>query len=148
MGLSRDDEHEVSVQSAPRLTLTALPGIPRVFAGDDVPRLIAVALAAGGLALVPGDVLVVTSKILSRADDRFVDLAAIAPRARASKIAETTGQDPRLIELVLRESRAVSRVARGVLIVRHRLGFVLANSGIDLSNAEPRKRSSRPTREN
>lgn len=128
----------MTVACAPRLELTALPGVPVVTEGDDVPALIAAALARGGVALAAGDVLVVTSKILSRADGRFALLETIAPSERALALAAETGQDPRVVELVLRECSAVSRVARGVLVVRHRLGFVLANAGIDLSNARPR----------
>ena len=128
----------MSVACASRLELTALPGIPVVGEGDDVTALIAAALARAGLVVAAGDVLVVTSKILSRADGRFVALHAVVPSVRAEKLAAGSRQDARIVELVLRESSEVSRVARGVLVVRHRLGFVLANAGIDLSNAMPR----------
>jgi coenzyme F420-0:L-glutamate ligase/coenzyme F420-1:gamma-L-glutamate ligase len=87
--------------------------------------------------LAEGDVLVVTSKLLSRAEGRFVDLSRVEPSPRAARVARTVGKDPRLVELVLRESIAISRQAPGVLIVRHRLGFVVANAGIDASNAVP-----------
>jgi coenzyme F420-0:L-glutamate ligase/coenzyme F420-1:gamma-L-glutamate ligase len=119
------------------LLLRALPGLPRVAPGDDVGALIAGALERADLALREGDVLVVTSKVFSRAEDRFVDLARVSASARALELARRIGKDPRLVELILQESRELSRVAPNVLIVRHRLGFVSANAGIDLSNAAP-----------
>lgn len=125
------------VACAPRLELLALPGIPLVKPGDDPVALVREALVRASLTLAAGDVLVVTSKILSRADGRFVELASVVPGAEADALAEKTGLDPRVIELVLRESRSVSRAAKGALVVRHRLGFVLANAGIDLSNSAP-----------
>ncbi len=125
------------VSCGARLELFALPGLPVVGPGDDLPALIAAALARAELTLRDGDVVVVPSKVVSRVEDRFVDLAAVDASERARGLAETTGKDARLIELVLREASAVSRVARGALIVRHRLGFVTADAGIDLSNAAP-----------
>jgi coenzyme F420-0:L-glutamate ligase/coenzyme F420-1:gamma-L-glutamate ligase len=95
------------------------------------------AIRDAGLLLTDGDVLVVTSKLLSRAEGRFVDLSRVEPSTRALEVAVTVGKDPRLVELVLRESTEISRQAPGVLIVRHRLGFVVANAGIDASNAVP-----------
>jgi coenzyme F420-0:L-glutamate ligase/coenzyme F420-1:gamma-L-glutamate ligase len=120
-----------------RLEAVALAGLPLVGRGDDVPALVARALGAAGLAVTDGDVLVVTSKVLSRAEGRFVELPRIAPSTRATELAREVGKDPRAIELILRESTAISRQAPGVLVVRHRLGFVVANAGIDLSNAVP-----------
>ncbi len=119
------------------LTLTALSGLPRVAPGDDVPRLILSALERARLTLRAGDVLVVTSKVFSRAEGRFVDLSRVEPSARAVELASRVGKDPRMVELILRESREVSRSAPNVIIVRHRLGFISANAGIDLSNAAP-----------
>ncbi len=81
--------------------------------------------------------LVVTSKVVSRAEGRFVALPTLEPSPRALALAAETGKDARMVELVLRESTQVSRVAKDVLIVRHRLGFVAANAGIDCSNAVP-----------
>ncbi len=119
------------------LLLRALPGLPIARPGDDVPALVEAGLRAADLTLADGDVLVVTSKLLSRAEDRFVDLATVAPSPRARELAQATGKDARLIELVLRESQSVSRFRPGVIIVRHRLGFISANAGIDFSNAQP-----------
>jgi coenzyme F420-0:L-glutamate ligase/coenzyme F420-1:gamma-L-glutamate ligase len=95
------------------------------------------ALAEAGLAVADGDVVVVTSKVLSRAEGRFVELPRVEPSPRAVELAREVGKDARAVELILRDSTAVSRQARGVLVVRHRLGFVVANAGIDASNAEP-----------
>lgn len=118
------------------LTLTALPAIPAVRPGDDIPRLLLEALAAGGMALQEGDVLAIAQKIISKAEGRFAALADVVPGAQALEIAGVTGKDPRLVELILQESEAISRMAPGVLVVRHRLGFTSANAGIDRSNVE------------
>jgi coenzyme F420-0:L-glutamate ligase/coenzyme F420-1:gamma-L-glutamate ligase len=120
----------------PSFTVTALTGMPLVQAGDDLPGLVLAALAEMGLSLMDGDVLVVTSKIVSKAEGRRVRLASVTPGDEAHYYAEVTGKDPRLVELVLRESRFVSRAAKGVLVTEHRLGFVSANAGIDQSNTE------------
>ena len=120
-----------------RLEALAVPGVPLVERGDDVPALVAHALAAAKIALVDGDVLVVTSKLLSRAEGRFVELPRVEPSPRAVELAAQVHKDARAVELILRESTAISRQAPGVLVVRHRLGFVVANAGIDASNAVP-----------
>jgi coenzyme F420-0:L-glutamate ligase/coenzyme F420-1:gamma-L-glutamate ligase len=109
-----------------------IEGISEIRAGDDLGAILARPLA--GMMPVSGDVLVVTQKIFSKAEGRMVDLAAITPGARATELAHITDKDPRLVELILAESAAVVRAKRGVLITRHRLGFVMANSGIDCSN--------------
>jgi len=119
-----------------QLTLTALPGIPSVQPGDDLAGLLLDALKEAGITLHNGDVLVIAQKIVSKAEGRQVDLSTIEPGAEASEIALTTGKDPRLVELILRESESISRTAPGVLIVRHRLGFTAANAGIDRSNVD------------
>lgn len=116
------------------LTITALDGIPMIQRGDDLPSIILNALTYNDLTLRDQDVLVISSKILSKSEGRSVDLTTVAPREEAYRLAETTDKDPRIVELVLQESQGVSRAARGVLITRHRLGFVSANAGIDQSN--------------
>jgi coenzyme F420-0:L-glutamate ligase/coenzyme F420-1:gamma-L-glutamate ligase len=131
-----DDAASAPVVGA-RLEIVALPGIPIVQPGDDLAALIGEGLRRAELTLRAGDVLVVASKLVSRAEGRFVELASVEPSPRAHELAAVVGKDPRHVELVLRESVAVSRASRGVLIVRHRLGFVVANAGIDLSNAAP-----------
>ena len=99
----------MSIACSDRLEAVAVPGLPVVAPGDDVAALIARALEASGMALADGDVLVVTSKILSRAEGRFVDLAAVAPSPRAVDLAGEVRKDARLVELILRESSGVSR---------------------------------------
>lgn len=120
-----------------RLEVLAVPGVPLVGRGDDVPAIVSRALIAAGMKPADGDVVVVTSKLLSRAEGRFVELPTVEPSARAVEIGAAVGKDPRAVELILRESTAVSRQAPNVLVVRHRLGFVVANAGIDASNAVP-----------
>jgi len=117
-----------------RLQLVALPGIPRVEPGADLAALIAAGLEAAGERLQPGDILVVAQKIVSKAENRYVALAEVTPSARAREIAATVAKDPRIVEVILGESRAVLRQVPGVLIVEHRLGFVMANAGVDASN--------------
>jgi coenzyme F420-0:L-glutamate ligase / coenzyme F420-1:gamma-L-glutamate ligase len=125
------------IRCGDRLEVVAVPGVPLVGRGADLPALIWSALSAAKLTLAHGDVLVVTSKLLSRAEGRFVEVDRVEPSARAREVGQQIGKDPRLVELILRESTAISRQARGVLVVRHRLGFVVANAGIDMSNAVP-----------
>ncbi len=108
--------------------------MPHIQPGDDLARLIVARLEDAALTLQPQDVLVITSKLVSKAEGRYVDLNTITPSARAAKVAALTRKDPRLVELILRESQGVSRMRGEVLIVRHRLGFTLANAGIDHSN--------------
>lgn len=127
----------MNVSIANSLTLQALPGIPRVQPGDDLAALIGEALTRDAITLQDGDVMVVTSKVCSRAEGRFVRLADVRPSAEALRLAAEIDKDARVIELILRESTSISRKARGVLVVRHRLGFVSANAGVDLSNAAP-----------
>ncbi len=117
--------------------LMSLPGIPLVQPGDDLAHLIRDSLRSADLTLQDGDVLVVTSKIVSKAEGRLLDLRTLTPSARAEDIAAKTGKDPRLVEAVLSECTGVSRIRMGVLIVRHRLGFTSANAGIDHSNVGP-----------
>jgi coenzyme F420-0:L-glutamate ligase/coenzyme F420-1:gamma-L-glutamate ligase len=125
------------IACADRLEVVAVPGMPIIGRGDDLPGIVARALESARIALVDGDVLVVTSKVVSRAEGRFLELPRVEPSARAFDLAQKVGRDPRFIELILRESLAVSRQGKGVLVVRHRLGFVVANAGIDASNAVP-----------
>jgi coenzyme F420-0:L-glutamate ligase/coenzyme F420-1:gamma-L-glutamate ligase len=121
--------------TSPRtLTLTALPGIPEVDAGAPLAELVYTAAGRAKLRFEPGDVLVVAQKIVSKAEGRVVRLSEVVPTAKAAELAQQVDKDPRLVELVLRESRSVLRSKKGVLVVEHRLGFVMANAGIDQSN--------------
>ena len=116
------------------LNLLALHGIPSVRPGDNIALLLLDALDNAGISLQDGDILVIAQKIVSKAEGRTVLLADVKPGKEAIEVAEKTGKDPRLVELILRESEGISRMAPGVLIVRHRLGFTSANAGIDRSN--------------
>lgn len=131
------DRSDNSVRCAESLQLRSLPGLPIVEPGHDLAALVEAGLARAEITLRVGDVLVVTSKIVSRATGRFVDLSTVIPSQEASALAVEVNRDPRLVELVLRESVAISRKRRDVLITRHRLGFVSANAGVDCSNARP-----------
>jgi coenzyme F420-0:L-glutamate ligase / coenzyme F420-1:gamma-L-glutamate ligase len=116
------------------VTLTAIPGIPAIRAGDDLARILGDALGAAALSPMEGDVLVVTHKIVSKAEDRYVTLADVAPSPRAKELAAATGKDPALVEVILSESRAILRFRPGLIIAEHRLGMVIANAGVDHSN--------------
>ena len=116
------------------LTLYALRGIGEVLAGDSLSELVLEASSRAGHRLQPGDILVIAQKIVSKAEGRRILLADIEPTERAVALGAAADKDPRVMELVLRESRAVLRVKRGVVIVEHRLGFVMANAGVDRSN--------------
>lgn len=118
------------------LTLTPISGIPLIQPGDDLAEIILRAIAKAGAKLEDGDVLVVTSKIVSKAEGRLVNLAQVTPSPHAVELAAQTEKDPRLVELILRESAQVLRIRPGVIIVEHRLGFVCANAGIDHSNVQ------------
>lgn len=117
-----------------RIELIAPAGFPMIRPGDDLVRAILGAIAAEGLTLSDGDVLVLAQKIVSKAEGRYVDLTQVAPSPRAGELAAQCGKDPRLVETILSEATEVVRCQPGVIIVRHRLGFVLANAGIDRSN--------------
>jgi coenzyme F420-0:L-glutamate ligase / coenzyme F420-1:gamma-L-glutamate ligase len=114
----------------------ALPGIPLVRQGDDLPQIILNGITKLDVQLKTGDALVVTSKIVSKAEGRLFDLREIEPSVEAQRLASETRKDPRIVELVLHESLKISRQAPGVLVVQHRLGFVSANAGIDQSNVD------------
>jgi coenzyme F420-0:L-glutamate ligase/coenzyme F420-1:gamma-L-glutamate ligase len=116
------------------VTLTALSGLPDVGPGDDLAELLAAALAGEGIRLVTGDILVIAQKIVSKSEGRMVHLSDVRPGRQALEVAAVTGKDPRVVELILQESEAISRMRPGLLIVRHRLGFTSANAGIDRSN--------------
>lgn len=118
------------------LTLTPLRGVPNVRAGDDIVRLSLDAAAASQVSLQSGDLLVCAQKIISKAEGRLVALSSVTPSVEAIRLARITQKDPKLIELVLSESREVLRARPGVIIVEHNLGFVLANAGIDRSNID------------
>lgn len=119
---------------ARQLTLIALTGIKLVEPGDDLAAIAAAAFSANGIVAEAGDVLVVAQKIVSKAEGRYVDVTTVEPSDRAIALAADVEKDPRFVEVVLSESKRVVRCRPGLLIVEHRLGFVMANAGIDHSN--------------
>ena len=120
------------------IAIHPLLGIGEIRPGDDLAAILADALETAELRPSrDDDVLVVTQKIVSKAEGRFVDLAGVTPGAEAERLAAVTRKDPRLVELVLSDASAVLRAVPNVLITRHRLGLVMANSGIDRSNIGP-----------
>ncbi len=118
------------------VTFVAVAGIPLIKPGDPLASILIAALKAATLSLNNGDVLVVAQKIVSKAEGRYVDLADVEPSPRARDYASQTGKDARFVEVVLSESSDVIRAAPNVLIVAHRLGFIMANAGIDQSNID------------
>ena len=122
------------------LSLIPLTGLPLVEPGDDLATLLlaAVQRCAGGFQ--SGDLLVLAQKIVSKAENRYVDLASVEPSAAALELAPKVDKDPRIVEIVLRESTAVLRHRIGAIIVEHRLGYVHANAGVDRSNIADHER--------
>jgi coenzyme F420-0:L-glutamate ligase/coenzyme F420-1:gamma-L-glutamate ligase len=123
------------------MLLTPLPTIPLIQPGDNLAGIILTALKRANLQLASGDILVLAQKIVSKAEGRLVNLSTVAPSPRAEELALQAQKDPRLVELILRESREVLRVRPGTIIVEHRLGFVCASAGIDHSNVEGIRRT-------
>ena len=124
---------------ADRLEVVAVDGLGEIVPGDDLPALIADAVAANAdlLPLCDDDVLVVTQKVVSKAEGAIVDLTAVEPRPEAIAFAERWDRDPRQVEVVLREAKRIVRMANGVIITETPHGFVCANGGIDASNVGP-----------
>lgn len=120
----------------PSFSAYAIPDIPLIQNGDDVLRITLDKITQAGLQLLDNDVLVISSKVISKMQGRRVQLNTVIPSNEAMALAEETAKDPRIVELTLQESVMVSRKRRGVLVTQHRLGFVSANSGIDQSNIE------------
>jgi coenzyme F420-0:L-glutamate ligase/coenzyme F420-1:gamma-L-glutamate ligase len=119
------------------LALFAPPDLPLVRQGDDLGALIITALERAGRTLADRDVLVVAQKIVSKAEGRMVDLATVTPGVSAVALGAEVGKDPRLVEVILAESTRVVRSRPNLIIVQHRLGFVMANAGVDQSNVAP-----------
>ncbi len=122
--------------SVPSIQIIGVTGIPEIRRGDRLGEIISTAARTQGTPLQTGDILVVTQKVVSKAEGRTVDLATVEPSPRAHQLAAPSGRDPRVVELVLRESRSIVRadLDRGILIVETSHGFVCANAGIDASN--------------
>jgi coenzyme F420-0:L-glutamate ligase/coenzyme F420-1:gamma-L-glutamate ligase len=118
----------------PPVTLLALPGVPLIEPGDDLAAILASAISASETGLRDGDILVVAQKIVSKAEGRYVSLRSVVPSARAIEIAARTGKDPRHVEVVLSQSEEIVKVGPHVVVAAHKLGFVMANAGVDESN--------------
>ena len=116
------------------LHLTPISGIPLIHAGDNLAEIIWNALKQTGISLEDGDIVVIAQKVVSKAEGRIVRLSTVVPRPTALDLAASTGKDPRVVELILQESKEILRSRIGAIIVEHRLGFVCANAGIDHSN--------------
>jgi len=117
-----------------QLTLNALSPFPLIEPGDDLCEIILASLQHSGLSLAAGDVLVLAQKIVSKAENRYAYLNSVNVGEQAHALAVAVDKDPRLVELILSESKEVVRQRRGVVIVEHNLGYVHANAGIDKSN--------------
>lgn len=113
-----------------------LPGLPEIKPGDDIALAIAQAVRAGDMRIVGDDIFVIAQKIISKAEGRIVELDQVAPSERARHWADEWSKDARVVELVLRESKRIVRMERGVIISETQHGFVCANAGIDVSNAD------------
>src|SRR5271154_2094162 len=120
-----------------RLELFAIPSMPMVRAGDDLPAIILAGLDRAGEMLRDRDVVVVAQKIVSKAEGRIIDLGDVVPSAQAIALAAEVGKDPGIVEVVLSESTKVVRSRPNLMIMQHRLGFVMANAGVDQSNVAP-----------
>ncbi|MCS5543231.1 MAG: coenzyme F420-0:L-glutamate ligase [SAR86 cluster bacterium] len=119
-----------------QLNIFALEKIPLIIPGDNLAKIIFNELKKSKLVIQDGDVFVIAQKIVSKAENRYVTLSEILPSKKASVLAQKTDKDPRLVELILRESKKVVRFRKGVIVVEHKLGFIHANAGIDRSNIE------------
>ena len=119
---------------APSLSIYPVPGLPQIRPGTDLAAVISAAVREAGLEPRNGDIFVVAQKIISKAEDRAIDLRNVTASPSATALAKRTDKDARVVELILQESNRVVRESPGVIIVEHRLGIVLANAGIDRSN--------------
>jgi coenzyme F420-0:L-glutamate ligase/coenzyme F420-1:gamma-L-glutamate ligase len=121
------------------LVITPLEGIPLIKEGQVLSDIILNSLKSSKIELIDGDILVLAQKIISKLEGRIVDLDHVTPSKNALQLGEETGKDPRLVELILQESRSILRCREGLIIAEHKLGFVCANAGIDRSNVTGKK---------
>ncbi|HWR67111.1 MAG TPA: coenzyme F420-0:L-glutamate ligase [Bellilinea sp.] len=118
------------------LVFTPIPNIPLIHPGDDLSSILVDKIIDAGIDLTDGDIIVLAQKIVSKAENRLVNLRDVIPSPRALELGVASEKDPRLVELMLQESRSVLRYRPGTIIVEHKAGFVCANAGIDHSNVE------------
>lgn len=119
------------------MTLFPVQNLPLIHPGDDLAALIIAHLEAQGERLQPGDILVVAQKIVSKAEGRLVKLSEVTPTAQAEELAELVNKDPRHVQAILDDSRAIIRIRKGLLVVEQRSGWICANAGVDRSNVAP-----------
>jgi coenzyme F420-0:L-glutamate ligase/coenzyme F420-1:gamma-L-glutamate ligase len=119
-----------------QLTVFALPGIPLVNSGDALDALILTALDGAAMQLQDGDILVIAQKIISKAEGRSISLDEVKATPEAHELALATEKEPEIVQLILDESKQILRHRPGVLIAEHKLGFILANAGLDRSNVD------------
>lgn len=122
-----------------RLQAIGLDNLPLIKKGDDLAEMIFEAARAKGIAFEDGDIIVVTEKIVSKAEGRLVELNKVKPSKKASELGKLTEKDPRLVELILRESKEILALGKNFIVVETKHGFVMANAGIDQSNVEDGK---------
>ena len=122
------------INAVSEITLTAIQNIPEINPGDEVASIINECIEAQGCSLENNDVVVIAQKIISKSEDRFVDLKTVKPSDEALQLSKEVEKDPRLVELILQESNQIIRASKGILVVEHKLGHILANAGIDRSN--------------
>lgn len=118
-----------------RIEVIGLKYDREIIKGDSVSEAVVEAIKSNGVSLMDGDIIVVTHKVVSKAEGRTVDLNSVNPSEKALEIARETGKDPRLVELILRESKEILKISGGHIIVLTKHGIVCANAGIDKSNA-------------
>lgn len=119
-----------------KMELIALSDISLVQPGDDLAALLSAAIERACIAIEDQDILVVAQKIVSKAEARIIDAGALTPSPRALELAQVTGKSPGLVQAILNESKDILRAKPGLIVAEHRLGFVMANGGIDKSNIE------------
>lgn len=117
-----------------KIEVFPVTGLPVIKEGDDLALLVCQVAEKQGTPIQNGDVIVVTHVVVSRAEGNIVDLETVTPSDFAKTVANTTGKDPRLVEVILRESKSIVRMSNGKLITETKQGIVCANSGIDQSN--------------
>ena len=117
------------------LSIFAIQGLPEICEGDDLAKLVVDALLLRNTSLEDGDIVIITSKVVSKSEGRVIDLATIEPNAFAQRYAQAWDKDPRVVEVVLNESKRIVRQVGPVLITETNHGFVCANSGIDQSSS-------------
>lgn len=127
----------IPITTGSSLVAQAVPGVPFIVPGSDLAVQLIAAVDAAAMQVFEGDIFVIAQKIVSKAEDRYVALDTVMPSERALELAREADKDPRIVELILSESTDVVRCRQGVLIVEHRLGYVMANAGIDASNVGP-----------